>query len=498
MTGQRIFISHASENADVADRIVAYLEGRGVPCWISSRDIPPKEIYAEAITQAMRDAQSCVVIVSAASNASVAVKRELELASRYNKPFIPIRLDATEPGPGLDYYLNNTQWVDYGRDRERGLDRIVGTYTAQTGGAPHPPLHPHEAPPPKKYHLLRTVFISAAVGGILAIAYSSANYLIERSQQGQQRAAFTQIAGTLAGAYVWDNIACGQGPTVALDGDELVFTMAGTPTYRHQVIGAARDVDGFDIAVTTRVVEPADARGDAYGFTLNEGASELAVNKDGEVNVWRRCDSQASAPPPMDLSLPDFATQHINAEREAPYSGGVNLVGVWHAVHGGSFQVFSDLSFRDGVGGYRGTCQQEAANFECSSRTHIISGTIAGRTMSMRRSQNSSEIELVRHDPGPGAAIVGEWIQPRAGGGSSSIWTFYPAGQVLRRFRYADGTQSDEGSPGWWVVEGDRLIWAIGAGSRYEAMTNGSRAIQYATDGSSNWAIQISRNPPSD
>lgn len=69
-----IFISHASENAAVAERIVAYLEHRGVSCWISSRDIPPKEIYAEAIANAMRKAQSCIVIVSQAANASHAAR----------------------------------------------------------------------------------------------------------------------------------------------------------------------------------------------------------------------------------------------------------------------------------------------------------------------------------------------------------------------------------------------------------------------------------------
>ena len=49
-----IFISHASEDAAVADKIVAYLEARGVPCWIASRDIPPRAIYADAIVEGMQ------------------------------------------------------------------------------------------------------------------------------------------------------------------------------------------------------------------------------------------------------------------------------------------------------------------------------------------------------------------------------------------------------------------------------------------------------------
>jgi hypothetical protein len=122
---ERLFISHASEDEAVVGRIVAYLEANGTPCWLASRDIPAKSIYADEIAEAMESCSACAVILSAASNQSKAVKRELELASHYDKPFIPIRIDATEPGRGFDYYLRNAQWVDYRRDGERGLDRIV-------------------------------------------------------------------------------------------------------------------------------------------------------------------------------------------------------------------------------------------------------------------------------------------------------------------------------------------------------------------------------------
>lgn len=132
MGDQRLFISHASEDEAVVNRIVAYLEANGVACWISSRDIPPRSIYAEAITDGMERCSACAVVVSEAANASDAVKRELELASHYKKPFVPIRIDATEPGRGLAYYLRNTQWIDYRREGERALDRIVGGHIPST------------------------------------------------------------------------------------------------------------------------------------------------------------------------------------------------------------------------------------------------------------------------------------------------------------------------------------------------------------------------------
>ncbi|HET9567503.1 MAG TPA: toll/interleukin-1 receptor domain-containing protein, partial [Vicinamibacterales bacterium] len=138
----RLFISHAHDDADTAARIVAYLESHGTPCWISSRDIPPRSIYADAITEAMQACSACVVLLTGAANQSKALKRELELASHYEKPFIPIRVDGVEPAAGLDYYLRNTQWVEYARDGDEALDRIVaaGRDVSPPGQAASPPV----------------------------------------------------------------------------------------------------------------------------------------------------------------------------------------------------------------------------------------------------------------------------------------------------------------------------------------------------------------------
>lgn len=127
MSEQRLFISHASADEAVVNRIVAYLEARGVACWLAHRDIPPRSIYAEAITQALRECSACVVILSRTANESDAVKRELELASHYRKPFIPIRVDDTEPGAGVDYYLRNAQWVDYRKSDVAALERLLNS-----------------------------------------------------------------------------------------------------------------------------------------------------------------------------------------------------------------------------------------------------------------------------------------------------------------------------------------------------------------------------------
>lgn len=187
-----LFVSHASDDAETVQAIVGYLERNNVACWISSRDIPPSAIYAEAITQGVRDAAACAVIVSRSANESDAMKRELELASHFKKRFIPIRIDATEPGPGLDYYLRNTQWIDYRRERENALDRIVthlkgapGPATATTSSAPRP-AQPYTPPaytppsytPPGSSHAAYTPAETAKTGGGPPIAWLIAGAVV--------------------------------------------------------------------------------------------------------------------------------------------------------------------------------------------------------------------------------------------------------------------------------------------------------------------------------
>ena len=250
----RLFISHAHDDADTAARIVAYLESHGTPCWISSRDIPPRSIYADAITEAMQASSACVVLLTSAANQSKALKRELELASHYEKPFIPIRVDGVEPAAGLDYYLRNTQWVEYARDGDEALDRIVaaGRDVSPPGQAASPPVL--GAPPvPARAAASRTPLVLIMVGVVVValVVVAARGWFAERRDEpaaadatGRRPRSILDVL-KLAGSYHWDGIECEAGPTVTLEDDVLVFTMPGTETYRHTVLNAEPDTDGY-------------------------------------------------------------------------------------------------------------------------------------------------------------------------------------------------------------------------------------------------------------
>ena len=107
-----VFISYASQDAAVADAIVAALERAKIPCWIAPRDVKPGARYADAIVRAINEASALVLVLSANAMGSDHVAREVERAASKRKQVIAFRIDATALSPELEYFLSNSQWID--------------------------------------------------------------------------------------------------------------------------------------------------------------------------------------------------------------------------------------------------------------------------------------------------------------------------------------------------------------------------------------------------
>src|SRR5436190_21896953 len=75
-----VFISHSSKDAAAADRVRAYLEGRGLPCWVAPRDVPPGANWGQAIVDAIGRSRAVVLVFSAHADRSAQVLREVERA----------------------------------------------------------------------------------------------------------------------------------------------------------------------------------------------------------------------------------------------------------------------------------------------------------------------------------------------------------------------------------------------------------------------------------
>ena len=107
-----VFISYASQDAAVAERLCATLEPAGFPCWIAPRDVEAGALYADAIVRAINEAKAVVLVLSASATGSEHVAREVERAASKQKPIIAFRIDGAALNPGLEYFLSNSQWID--------------------------------------------------------------------------------------------------------------------------------------------------------------------------------------------------------------------------------------------------------------------------------------------------------------------------------------------------------------------------------------------------
>src|ERR1700688_4872795 len=85
------FVSYASQDAAVANAIVAAMERNGLRCWIAPRDVPPGTLYADVIIRAINGTKVLVLVLSEYSVSSPHVGKEIERASAKGRPIIALR-----------------------------------------------------------------------------------------------------------------------------------------------------------------------------------------------------------------------------------------------------------------------------------------------------------------------------------------------------------------------------------------------------------------------
>lgn len=78
-----VFISYSSKDKLLADAVCATLEASKIRCWITPRDILPRQDWAESIEGAITRCKLLVLIFSSYSNNSKQVAREVSLAFNY-------------------------------------------------------------------------------------------------------------------------------------------------------------------------------------------------------------------------------------------------------------------------------------------------------------------------------------------------------------------------------------------------------------------------------
>lgn len=107
-----VFVSHASQDLEVARTVVAHLEHSGIACWFAARDVDASDDYAEQIVRAIDDAAAVVILVSQAADHSPHVRKEVDRAVSTRCRLVPARLGGAIVSEALSYLLAGAQWLE--------------------------------------------------------------------------------------------------------------------------------------------------------------------------------------------------------------------------------------------------------------------------------------------------------------------------------------------------------------------------------------------------
>jgi adenylate cyclase len=149
--GRDAFLSYASLDAGVAERICAVLEAAGIRVWMAPRDVAAGANYADAIVRALNACRILVLILSRHSVGSAHVGKEVERASSKGRSIVAVRLDDAELTPALEYFLSESQWIDARTGVEAALPKLtdgIRRLMTAPGAAPAAPPGPAAAVAP--------------------------------------------------------------------------------------------------------------------------------------------------------------------------------------------------------------------------------------------------------------------------------------------------------------------------------------------------------------
>ena len=189
--GRDVFVSYASHDAAVAQKVCSALEAAGFRCWIAPRDVVPGTLYAEGIVGAIDESRVLVLILSKDGVASAHVGKELERATSKRHPIIALRLDTAPLTRAFEYFLNESQWIE-GGGSDAAIAQLVsavgqhlspGTATLPTNGIQASAVH-------RKAAVGRRVWVIAAV---LVAVLLAGGYFFDKAWRSKHETTATAV-----------------------------------------------------------------------------------------------------------------------------------------------------------------------------------------------------------------------------------------------------------------------------------------------------------------
>lgn len=121
-----VFVCHRSTDAEAANAVMQVLENDGLRCWISSRNLRPNdsENYWSNIEDGIRSCQLFLVITSQDAMLSKDVQTEMEMALKYGKQRVELKIDAAEHTSYFKHYFDGIKWIDASTDFSKALQHL--------------------------------------------------------------------------------------------------------------------------------------------------------------------------------------------------------------------------------------------------------------------------------------------------------------------------------------------------------------------------------------
>jgi hypothetical protein len=156
-----VFISHSTADKQMADTICAFLESKGISCWIAPRNILPGEEWGDSIMRGIQDCRVMVLIFSKAANDSGPVRSEVDRAVNAKKVLIPFRIENVPPTGAMEFHIGRRHWLEaYAPPIERHLELLAHA----THDILHPPVARSPAPVTPASTLASDVTVTPATG----------------------------------------------------------------------------------------------------------------------------------------------------------------------------------------------------------------------------------------------------------------------------------------------------------------------------------------------
>jgi hypothetical protein len=144
---RQLFISHAHQDAELAQRLATDLRAQGWPVWIAPDSIQPGEQWVEAINRGLEESGVLLLLISPAAVSSAWVRREtnvaIELEHNGKMAFYPLEVQPCDLPPLWRGY----QRTPFGGRYEAALARLLARLHGRALPSPAATLLPPEPKP---------------------------------------------------------------------------------------------------------------------------------------------------------------------------------------------------------------------------------------------------------------------------------------------------------------------------------------------------------------